>query len=254
MTFRSIFSLFFISLLFVEMVHSQSDPEAVRIIRQAEDQVRGNSSLGTFTMTIERPDYTRNITMKSWALGDDYGLTLITAPARDRGTAFLKRGREVWNWQPSIDRVIKMPPSMMSQGWMGSDLTTDDLIRQTSIINDYVHKLLPEEILDGITCHVIELIPNEEAAVVWGKIKMWISKDDYLQYKSEFFDEDMKVVNTILGSVPRQVGKRKLLTRLEVLPSDKLGNKTIMTYQEIEFDIPIKEEFFSLQNLRRIQG
>ncbi len=254
MTFRCIYSLFFISLFIVEMVYSQSDTEAARIIRQAEDQVRGNSSLGTFTMTIERPDYTRNISMKSWALGDDYGLTLITAPARDRGTAFLKRGREVWNWQPSIDRVIKMPPSMMSQGWMGSDLTTDDLIRQTSILNDYAHTLLPEEILDGITCHVIELTPNEEAAVVWGKIKMWISKVDYLQYKSEFFDEDMKVVNTILGSVPKQVGKRKLLTRMEVLPSDKPGNKTIMTYQEIEFDISIKEEFFSLQNLRRIQG
>lgn len=232
----------------------QSDPEALRIIQKVEDQVRGNSSEAEMTMSVIRPDYTRNVSMKAWSLGDDFGLTLITAPARDQGMAFLKRGREVWNWQPSIDRTIKMPPSMMTQGWMGSDLTTEDLVRQNSIINDYHHTMLSEQSLQGIRCHVIELRPKADAAVVWGKIVMYISKDDYLQYLTQFFDEDMVLVNTMTGSEPRTFGRRKLLTQLEIQPADKPRQKTVFRYENIKFDVPMKEDFFSLQNLKRLRG
>lgn len=233
---------------------SQSDLAAIDVIAKAEEQARGSSSEGHMLMSIIRPDYTRTIEMRTWSLGEDYGLTLITAPARERGTAFLKRGREVWNWQPSIERVIKMPPSMMSQGWMGSDLTTDDLVRQSSTINDYTHRMLPEETIDGVLCYVIELIPLEDAAIVWGKVLIWVSKKDFLQYKSEFFDEDLELVNTVTGSNPRSVGSNRLLTKLEVIPADKPGNRTVIEYKEIIFDIDIDESFFTQQNLRRLRG
>ena len=231
---------------------AQSDPEALRIIKKVEDQIRGESSEAIISMSIIRPDYTRSISMKTWSLGDDYGLTLITAPARDKGMAFLKRGREVWNWQPSINRTIKMPPSMMSQGWMGSDLTTEDLVRQNSIINDYAHKMKPDQNYQDIPCYVIELVPKPTAAVVWGKILMYVSKSDYLQYKSEFYDEDMKLINVIIGSAPKSIGKRKILTEMEIRPVGKASQKTIFKYEDIRFDVPIKQEFFSIQNLKRI--
>ncbi len=233
---------------------AQSPEEAKRIVEQAEQQARGHSSEGVLSMTIVRPDYTRTVEMKVWSLGEDFGLTLITAPARDRGMAFLKRGREVWNWQPSIDRVIKMPPSMMNQGWMGSDLTTDDLVRQSSTVNDYHHRMLPEVTIEGEPCYVIELIPKDDVPVVWGKVIAYIGKSNYLQYKTEFYDEDMELVNTITGTEPRAVGNRKLLTRLEVLPADKRGHRTILEYKEIRFDTGVEESFFSLQNLRRVRG
>jgi hypothetical protein len=248
------FSIMFFLFFFNYKPFGQSDPEALRIIRVVEDQVRGNSSEGNMTMSIIRPDYTRNISMKTWSLGDDYGLTLITAPARDKGIAFLKRGREVWNWQPSIDRTIKMPPSMMTQGWMGSDLTTEDLVRQNSIINDYHHKMLPEQRMNGIQCHVIELKPKSDAAVVWGKILMYVSKQDYLQYKTEFYDEDMKLVNTITGFNPKSFGRRKLLTEMEVIPANKPNHKTVLKYEQLKFDVPLREDFFSIQNLKNIRG
>jgi outer membrane lipoprotein-sorting protein len=247
-----LFSLFFCCIGSAAI--AQSDPEALRIIRKLEDQLRGNSSEATMTMTVVRPDYTRTLSMKAWSLGDDFGLTLVTAPARDKGMAFLKRGREVWNWQPSIERSIKMPPSMMNQGWMGSDLTTEDLVRQNSITRDYHHRLLPEQTIAGQRCYVLELIPTEEAAVVWGKILMYVSKDDYLQYRAEFYDEDMALVNTMTGSEPRTFGRRKLLTQLEIQPADKPRQKTMFRYEDIKFDVPLKEDFFSLQNLKRIQG
>jgi hypothetical protein len=249
---------YFLSLLCIfifsqEKVFAQSNPEAIRIIKAAEDQMRGASSEATITMTIVRPDYTRKVSMKSWSLGEKYGLTIITSPVKDKGMAFLKRDKEIWNWQPSIDRTIKMPPSMMSQGWMGSDLTTEDLVRQNSIILDYNHTLLPGQNLQGIPCYVVELIPKANAAVVWGKIKMYISEKDYLQYKAEFFDEDMQLVNTINGSEPVTVGKRKLLSVMEIIPKNKPKQKTIFSYDKIVFDISLKESFFSLQNVKKIK-
>jgi hypothetical protein len=243
------------TLIFLLMSHFClfSQTSAYEIIKKAEDQLRGNSSEATINMTVLRPDFTRNVSFKSWALGKDFGLTLITAPARDRGMAFLKRGREVWNWQPSIDRTIKMPPSMMLQGWMGSDLTTEDLVRQNSILNDYNHKLLPDAMVNGHICFVVELVPKPRAAVVWGKILMYIGKSDYLQYKTEFFDEDMKLVNTITGKNPRRFGSRTVLTELEVIPVGKPGHKTSFVYESLAFDVNLQESFFSLQNLKRLR-
>jgi outer membrane lipoprotein-sorting protein len=247
-------TILLISTSFQSSFFIQSDPEALRIIQKVEDQMRGNSSEGRMTMSIIRPDFTRNISMKTWSLGEEYGITLITAPARERGMAFLKRGREVWNWQPSIDRTIKMPPSMMSQGWMGSDLTTDDLVRQNSIINDYVHKMLPEVNHTGISCYAIELTPKNNAAVVWGKIIMYISKQDYLQYQVRFFDENMQLVNTMNGAKPKTFGKRRMLTEMEVVPSNKPNQKTVIIYEDLKFDVPLKPDFFSIQNLKNLRG
>jgi outer membrane lipoprotein-sorting protein len=117
-------------------------PNVREIIQKMESQMRGETAQMEVTMTITRPRYTREMSMKSWALGDDYSLILITAPARDRGTAFLKRKKEIWNYLPSVDRMIKLPPSMMSQSWMGSDFSNDDLVRESSTIDDFSHRKL----------------------------------------------------------------------------------------------------------------
>jgi len=118
---------------------------AKEIIDKADKKNRGETSQGTMAMKIVRPEWERNVEMKSWSKGDDYFLIYITAPAKDKGQVFLKRKKEMWNWVPSIERMIKIPPSMMMQSWMGSDFTNDDLVKQSSIVNDYTHTLLGEE-------------------------------------------------------------------------------------------------------------
>ncbi len=227
---------------------------AIEIIQIADDRARGvESSQGVMKMTIVRPTWQREITMKSWSMGSGYSLTLITSPARDKGTAFLKREGEIWNWQPSIDRSIKLPPSMMMQSWMGSDFTNDDLVRESSIVVDYEHKLIGEEEVEGLMCHVIELIPKPEAPVVWGKVVARIDKKDYLQLKTEFFDEDGFLVNTMLGKNIVELGGRLLPSRMEMIPAEEEGKMTIIEQQELLFDQPIKESFFSIQNMKQVR-
>jgi len=226
---------------------------AKEIMRTVLDKVNGLTSKGEMKMTIVRPEWTREMSMKTWTKGDDYSLMLLTSPARDAGTGFLKREKEIWNWQPSISRTIKMPPSMMTQSWMGSDFTNDDLVKQSSIVDDYEHKILKEETIDGRECWLIELIPLPDAAVVWGKVLTWVDKTDYIQMKAEFYDEDEYLVNTMLGKDIKEMGGKMLAARLEVIPADEPGHKTIVETLWVEFDIELEDNFFTVQNMKRVR-
>jgi outer membrane lipoprotein-sorting protein len=204
-------------------------------------------------MQIKRADWSREMKMKAWSQGEDETLILITSPKRDQGITFLKKKNEMWNWQPTIQRVIKMPPSMMMQSWMGSDFTNDDLARQSSIVSDYSHKITGEDKIEGRSCYVIELKPKEDAPVVWGKVKLWISKNDFLQLKAEFYDEDNFLVNTVFSSNIREIGGRILPTVMKLVPADQPKNSTVLEYEQLEFGVKFKNDFFSVKNMKVIR-
>lgn len=225
---------------------------AADIIKRMEDRMRGESSYSEMRMTTVRPRFTREVTMKTWTKGENFSLIQITGPARDKGTAFLKRGKEIWNYVPNIDRMIKMPPSMMSQSWMGSDFSNDDLVRESSTIDDYSHRIVRSEKYNGYDCWVLELIPKPESSIVFGKVLIWVAKDLYLQLKVENYDENDVLVSTILFDNIRNMGGRKIPTRMEVIPADKKNHKTVLEYLDARFNIDIKDNFFSQQNLRNL--
>jgi len=204
-------------------------------------------------MTVIRPDWSRSVTIKNWQKGDRLTMLLITAPAKDKGQVFLKIQTDMWNWVPSIEKMIKIPPSMMMQSWMGSDFTNDDLVRESSIVKDYTHKLAGEETVAGYPCYKIELTALEDAPVVWGKVLMWVSKKDYLWLKAEFYDEEGSLVNTEILSDIKKMDDRVIPTRMEMIPADKKGQKTIMIFENTDFDVPLKEDFFSIQNMKKIK-
>ena len=204
-------------------------------------------------MTIERPGWSRSMTMKTWSRGNEYSMILVTEPARDKGTVYLKRQNEIWNWVPSVERTIKLPPSMMSQSWMGSDFTNDDLVQESSILKDYTHKLLGEESLRNMECYKIKLTPKPEAAVVWGKVITWISKDEYLQLKTEFYDEDDELVNTLEGLEIKELGGKRLPSKLIMTPANEPGNRTIMRQLSLNFNDEQAEGFYTTQNMKRLR-
>lgn len=235
------------------MSFDTAEPTAKEIIEKMDSKFRGQSSKSTMTMKIVRPKWTRTMKMKSWTKGDDYSLILVTSPARDKGVTSLKRKNEMWQWQPSIGRVIKLLPSMMSQSWMGSDFTNDDLSNQSSIIVDYDHKKLGKIKLYDRECYMIELKPKPDAPVVWGKILVWVDTKDYLQLKTEFFDEDNMLVNTMRGTEIKTMNGRTVTTRMDIIPADEPGNKTIMIYNDIQFDVKLSDSFFSVQNMKKVR-
>ncbi len=227
--------------------------DATGIVKKADELIRARSSYTEMTMKIVKPNWSREMSMKIWALEPDYALVYIEAPAKDKGTVTLKRKKEVWNWIPSVHRAIKIPPSMMMQDWMGSDFTNDDLVRQSSIVTDYTHSIIGEEKKDGYECYKIEMIPKPDAGVVWGKIITWISKEGYLQLRADHYDEDQILIKSMIGSKIKKLGGRKVPTHWEMIPLEKPGQKTVMDYNDMKFNIKIDESFFSQQNMKRVR-
>jgi outer membrane lipoprotein-sorting protein len=246
-------SIFLVFLFSVESILAQeSQPNATELITKADTKRRGKSSTGAMTMTVERPGWSRTVSIKTWTLGTEYSLILITAPAKEKGQAFLKRKNEMWSFVPSIDRIIKMPSSMMGQSWMGSDFTNDDLLKESSFTKDYHHKILGSEDLSGGPCWKVEMIPLENAAIVWGKLLVWVTKDGDNIVKIERFDEDGELVSTETGDKIKKVDDREIPTHMVMSPGDKPGNHTSLTIDSMDFDSPLNESFFSQQNMKRV--
>lgn len=223
------------------------------ILRKMEAHTRGDKMYSEFTMQIERPRYTREMQMKSWAMGTDFSLILVTQPARERGIAYLKRYKEIWNYVPTIDRLIKLPPSMMSQSWMGSDLSNDDLVRESSLIDDYTHALVGRDTLLGYACYKLELVPKPSRPIVWSKVWIWIAETHFFQLKAVQFDERGDQVNTLLYSDVKQLGGRMMPAKMELIPHQKRGQKTVLIQNAVDFNPAISEEFFSIQNLKNVR-
>ncbi len=226
---------------------------AFDIVQKSDQAMRGKSSYSEATMKIVRPDWSRSMTMKSWTKGTELSLVLVTAPAKDKGSASLKRHKEMWNWVPSIERVIKIAPSMLSQSWMGSDFTNDDLINQSSIVVDYQHQLLQSETFDGDKVWVVDALAKPDAPVVWSKVRLWISQTSLLQRKVEFYDEFDELVNVLTTYDVKTLGGRDVATRMEMQPIDKPGNKTVLITHEAQFDFDIDDDFFSQQQMKALR-
>ena len=218
-----------------------------KLIREVEDQYVGRSSRARMDMEVSTENWQRRLTMEAWSLGRDYFLVRILEPPKERGVATLKVNQEVWNYLPKVDRVIKIPPSMMGGSWMGSHITNNDLVKAAHIDRDYSFSLL-EETDDHWR---IEGLPKPEAAVVWGKIVYQIRKADRVPLLVEYFDEKMIKVRDIRFEDVRKVGDRTIPLRMTVQPVDDPQERTILHYKEIEFDISVEENFFSLGNLKR---
>ena len=240
------------ALAFVGQAFSQQ-PSAKEIIKKANDLMQGQTNESFVQMTIVRPTWQRTIAFHTWAKGSEFSLALITDPAKEKGQSFLKRKNEIWNWVPSIQRMIKLPASMMSQGWMGSDFTNDDLLKAASIVEDYDHTLVGSEVCNGEDCFKIKLVPKANAAVVWGSLLKWVSKKGYFQMKTEFYDEDNQLVKTESSSAIKNMGDRDIPTHYEIIPADKPGNKTVVDMQKVIFNKPMDESFFSQQNMKAIR-
>ena len=243
-------SLIFFLLLIITPIVAQ---DAKEIVRKSENLLRGVSSQAEMTFKTVRPKYTREMNVKVWTKGTEYSLILVLSPVKDKGTGYLKRKKEVWSWLPTLERTMKMPPSMMSQSWMGTDFTNDDLVKESSSVDDYVHKLLGSEKIDDRDCYKIEMKPKPQTAVVWEKVVVWIDKKDYLQLKSEFYDEDGKLMHTLLGKDIKKMDDRVMPSRLEMIPADKPGQKTEIIYKSILFNRPIKDDFFTTDNMKTVK-
>ncbi len=217
-----------------------------------DEKMRGNTSQATILIRTVRPSWNREMRVKTWAKGLDYSMIYVESPQKDKGIVYLKRKNEVWNWMPSIEKIIKLPPSMMSQSWMGTDFSNDDLVKESSIVNDYTHVFSGDTLIDNRKCWLINLTPKPEAAVVWGKLVVAVDKTDFVEMHVRFYDEDGVLVSTMNGYDVKMMDGRIIPTRFYMVPADKKNQRTEMIYENITFNKPIADGFFTTEQMKSV--
>ena len=226
--------------------------DADSIVKAGFDYWRGKASIATVQMLIHREDWQRTMTIKAWTRGQKESLFYITAPPKDYGNGTLKKGREMWLFNPKVNRVIKVPPSMMSQSWMGSDFSNNDLAKSDSLLLDYDHSLIGTEMDEGKKVYVIKSIPKPNAPVVWGMQRLKI-REDQIWLSEEFFDEDLKPVK-IMTAMQIQTLGGKLFPKVWRMRNIAEENRyTQLSYESLEFKSSLPDRLFTLSNLKQLR-
>jgi len=223
------------------------------IIDRVDRILRGDSSHGVATMEVLTENWERSLKMELWSLGTEYSLVKIVSPAKEAGTGTLKAGDDIWNYLPKVDRTIKIPASMMMGSWMGSHFTNDDLVKESTLVEDYDIVIAFEGDRDGVEVWDLKLTSKPEAPVVWGHIEFRVRKADLMPLWARYYDEDGGLVRTLAYSEFRKMGGRLVPAVMDMHPEDKPNERTTVRYSELDFDIDIQEPFFSLQSLKRRQ-
>ena len=223
--------------------------DAKEIVRATIDNWRGESSYGEMSMTIHRPSWERTMSMRAWTRGSKKSLVRITAPKKDAGNGTLMVDNNMWSYAPKVNRVIKVPSSMMGQSWMGSDFSNKDVSRADDIVDQYDHTLLGNEEHDGHTVFVIESIPHEEAAVVWGREVLRVRDDDVL-VSQEYYDQEGVLVKTLRSLEIGVMGGRSIAIRQRMAKEDADDEWTEFLIDSVEFDVEISENVFTRSNLQ----
>jgi outer membrane lipoprotein-sorting protein len=239
-----VFKIFFSFVISISVFSADVD----KILDKVDELFRSDSSYGNMKMKIETPHWKRTLVMEMWTKGMDYTFVVIKSPRKDKGVSTLKRKNEMWNYFPKINKVIKIPPSMMMGSWMGSDLTNDDLVKESSLRKDYNSKLE-----DKGKEYFITLTPKKNTVSVWGKIELIIEKGSLLPIKQIYYDEKNVAIRNMIFKDVKKLGGKTIPAVMEVIPltEDKKGNKTTMIYEDMTFNIKIDDNTFTRQNLQK---
>jgi len=239
--------LVFFAIIALSVNASAQDPQA--LVQASFDYYRGKASFATVDMTIHRPDWERVVTIKVWTKGQEESLFLIIAPPKDKDNGTLKKGREMWIYNPKVNRVIKLPPSMMSRSWMGSDFSNNDLAKSDSLIKDYSHSLIGSETHEGKKVYLIKSMPKPEAPVVWGMQELKI-REDHIFLSEAFYDEDLKLVKIMTAHDIQMLGDRLFPKVWRMQKADARDEYTELNYKELAFKDDLPEHLFTISNLR----
>ena len=233
----------------VSLGAADTTPDAKGIVRAAVDHWRGLSSYSEMSMLIHRPDWERSMTMQAWTKGDEKSLVRVIEPKKDRGNGTLTDDNDMWTFSPKVNRVIKIPSSMMGQSWMGSDFSNKDVARADDIIDQYDHTLLGSEVVEGVTVYEIQAIPHEQAAVVWGREELRI-RDDYVVLEHRFYDQDGELVKALKTLEIEEMSGRTIASRQRMVKEDEPEEWTEIEVLSVEYEIDIRDSVFTLSNLR----
>lgn len=243
---------FWISALLVFAISGRliaATPSAVSLIEGMEQTLWSDSSHGRSVMRIESEYWTRELQLEAWMDRPDHTLIRIHSPKKEAGVGSLRIGDAMWNYLPKVDRTIKIPPSMMLQPWMGSNFSNDDLVKESSFVDDYTHEVAGVDDSGEVPVYRVVSTPRPDAPVVWSQLEFEI-RADAIPVSVAYYGERDQVVKRLTYDQIKTMGGRRIPTRWMMVDADNPASRTVILIDSIEFDIPVDETLFSLRRLR----
>lgn len=237
---------FFIYCIFFVFLLQAKEPQIEEVLTKIDQLYRSESSIAELEMRISSPSWTRSLKLKAYSKGIDQTFIRVLSPKKEKGITTLRKGKEMWNYFPKIDRLFKVPPSMMMGSWMGSDFSNDDLVKESSLLHDYEAKFLPtkEHLL-------LSLVPKAATVSLWGEIQILVEKESYLPLLQSYFDEHGEKIRELHFFDVQEFSGRLVPARLEMRPLQKEGHKTSIIYHKLHFNQKIDDAIFSLRELKK---
>lgn len=230
-------------------VQEPVDARALELARRMDDLYRSKTSSASVEMEVVTPDWQRTLVLRAWSMGRDRTLIRILEPKKEAGVGTLRIGTEMWNYLPNVDKVIKIPPSMMMSSWMGSDFTNDDLVKEFTFVDDFTFRLVrPDDAQPGTL--YLECRPKPGVPVVWDRVVIALTENGEIPVWQKFYDEKGRMVRLLAYSEVKTFGGRTIPTVMEMVPETNPGHKTILRYRDVQFDLPLDPNLFSLRTLQ----
>ena len=240
------------SLATIPAVQEADLPDVDTVLDYLDELYRSTSSHAVMEMTVVRERGTRELRLESWSRGEEDALIVIREPAREAGTATLRTEDGLWNYAPRADRLIRIPSGLLSESWMGSHFTNDDLVRETSYDEDYRASLSWTE-RDGTRYLQVTLTPRPDAPVVYTELRFLLTPEEWIPVLWEYLDEG-ELVRVMTFDDVQTVDGKPLPLRMEVRPTDEPDERTVVEYRELELGVPVDEDLFTRRGLRRVAG
>lgn len=235
---------------FANFAASAEEMTAEKLVAGALDLMRGGQSSYTeMRMLVHRPDWERTSVLLVWTRGREDALMRFTAPAKDAGNATLKRGDKMWTFTPKLNRVIRLPYSLMSQSWAGSDFSYNDLARADDMLRYYSLRIANVAESDGHKIYTIEAIPHDDAPIVWGKEEM-VLRDDYVLISQTFYDQAVVPLKRMETLEIGELGGRTMAIHMRMSNLEEPEKYTEMFYDSADFDVDLPDRTFTEFSLR----
>ena len=232
---------------------AQSDARS--IVEQA--QRRAESKSQRYEGLLQVLDSRGKVADKRWLFtrlgshGRSKSVLRFTTPAEVKGVALLivnhpDRASDQWMWTPALQRERRIALQDRSTRFFGTDFSFEDLEERD--VNQYTYRLLGEEPIDGAACWRIESTPSQKKISQYTKSEVWIRQDNYAFAQVESYIKS-DVVRRLRYSNFRQLQGIWAARRLE-MNDLRRKSRTILTLEKLEYNVPLKEEDFTLQALR----
>jgi len=222
-------------------------PTAQEIVAELDaNQVQG-TSYSTATMTINDRFGERTSTMEIWSRGRNLSLIEFTSPA-ERGQKILRTENEIYIFYPDAAELVRMQGAALRESMMGSDISYEDMTGGKTLLETYTVELIGEEAVDGHRCYKVSFEARSRN-VAYPRQTMWIDTELFVARRSEQFALGGRLLKRIAMDDIEQIDGYSVPRHMVISDALKRNSSTELVLDDIEFDIPLSDDLFSLEEL-----